>query len=123
MRSFFKIPDVLIIFLAAGVTFFSIFSVYMKLHFLSQVLIQAQNMEWTFPLTAEETVAVRGPLGDTVIRIHNNQSWVESSPCINQNCVETGLITRQGQWAACLPNNVLLIIHGAEDENVDAVAW
>jgi hypothetical protein len=123
MRSFFKIPDVLIIILAAGITFFSIFSVYMKPRTSSQVLIQAQDMEWTFPLNVEETVAVPGPLGDTVIRIHNNQAWVESSPCINQNCVETGAITRQGQWAACLPNNVLLIIHGAEDENVDAVAW
>jgi hypothetical protein len=123
MRSFFKIPDVLIIFLAAGITLFSIFSVYMKPQNLSQVLIQAQGMEWTFPLNAEETVAVPGPLGDTIVRIHNSQAWVESSPCINQNCVETGLITRQGQWAACLPNNVLLIIHGAEGENVDAVAW
>jgi hypothetical protein len=123
MKSFLKIPDVLIIFLAAGLTFFSIFSVYMKPQSSSQVLIQAQDMEWTFPLSAEETVSVSGPLGNTIIRLHNNQAWVESSPCINQNCVETGFITRQGQWAACLPNNVLLIIHGAEDENVDAVAW
>ena len=123
MKSFFKIPDVLIIILVAGFTFFSVFSVYMKPQSSSQVLIQADGKEWTFPLNAEETVAVPGPLGNTIVRIHNNQAWVESSPCINQNCVETGVIIRQGQWAACLPNNVLLIIHGAEDENVDAVAW
>jgi len=123
MRSFLKVADILIIFTAAGFTVFSAYAAYMKPQSLSQVLIKGQDREWTFPVNAQETVAVPGPLGDTVIRIQNGGVWVESSPCKNQTCTGAGTISRQGQWAACLPNNVLLIIRGEEEENVDAAVW
>ena len=118
-----KIPDILIIFLAAGLTFFSAFTVYIKPQGAARVLIRAQGTQWTFPVAAEETVVVSGPLGDTVVRIHESRAWVESSPCENQTCVAAGLLTRQGQWAACLPNNVLLIIEGTDGEGTDVIAW
>ena len=117
-----KIPDIFIIFLAAGLTVFSAYSVYVKPQGVSQVLIKGQGSEWTFQLDADETVVVSGPLGDTVVKIHGNRAWVESSPCENQTCVASGFVERQGQWAACLPNNVLLMIHGTGDEDVDAIS-
>ena len=89
-------------------------------------MIRGQGREWSFPLETKETVIVSGPLGNTVVRIDDNHAWVESSPCGNQTCVAAGLVTRQGQWAACLPNNVLLIIESAPamtGEDVDAVVW
>jgi len=118
-----KITDILIVLVAAGFTFLSAYSVYVKPQGKAHIYIKGQASEWAFPVNAEETVHVPGPLGNTVIRIHDNQTWVESSPCENQNCVVTGLLTRYGQWAACLPNNVLLIIHGVNDDDVDAVVW
>jgi len=118
-----KIPDVLIILLAAGLTFFSAYTVYIKGETKARVLIRGNGGEWAFPVSAEETVVVPGPLGDTVVRIGGSRAWVESSPCENQTCVASGALARRGQWAACLPNSVLLMIEGAEDENIDAVAW
>ena len=118
-----KIPDILIILLAAGLTFFSARAAYMKPDNSARVLIRGQGGEWTFHIDAEETVVVHGPLGDTIVRILDNRAWVESSPCDNQTCVASGFVARQGQWAACLPNNVLLMIQGTEDDDVDAVAW
>ena len=82
-----KIPDIVIILLALGLTGFSAFASYLSPRITTQVLIQGRDQLWLFPLDAEETVVVRGPLGDTVIRIHANQAWVESSPCDNQTCV------------------------------------
>jgi hypothetical protein len=124
MKSRIKTADILIILLAAGLTFFSAFAAYMKPQKTVRVLIQGQGQKWTFPLDAEETVVVSGPLGNTVVRIQNNRAWVESSPCENQTCVAAGHVTRQGAWAACLPNNVLLMIEGNDDDGeVDAVAW
>jgi len=123
MKPRIKIPDVLIILLAAGLTFFSAYSAYIKPQGQARVLIRGQGGEWAFPADAEETVVVRGPLGDTVVRIHGNRAWVESSPCENQTCVASGDVARHGEWAACLPNNVLLLIRGTEGEDVDTVAW
>lgn len=74
-------------------------------------------------MEATETVAVYGPLGVTVVRIGDNRAWVESSPCVSQTCVASGFIFRQGQWAACLPNNVLIIIEGVQSGEVDAISW
>jgi len=117
-----KIPDVFIILLSAGLTAFSAYAIYVKPQGEARVLIQGQDKEWTFQLDADETVVVSGPLGDTVVKIHGNRAWVESSPCENQTCVASGFVVRQGQWAACLPNNVLLMIHGTGDEDVHAIS-
>ena len=87
------------------------------------MVIRGQGSEWTFHQDAEEMVIVSGPLGNTVVRLGGSRAWVESSPCVNQTCVAAGYAVRQGQWAACLPNKVFLIIEGTDGENVDAVAW
>ena len=118
-----KFIDILIILAAAGVSFYSAYNAYIKPVGQAQVLIRGQDVEWTFPVNAEETVIVAGPLGDTVVKIHDNRAWVESSPCENQTCVASGHIVRQGQWEACLPNKVLLMIQGTGGGDVDAVVW
>ena len=123
MKIDIKIFDIVIIFAVAALTFYAAYSVYLKPYGKLQVLIRGQNNEWTFPLDAEEVITVRGPLGNTIVRIYENQAWIEASPCDNQTCVATGLIKRQSQWAACLPNNVLLLIHGIEENDVDSIAW
>ena len=122
-RPLIKLPDILIILLAGGLTFFSVFDAYLMPRGQVQVLIRGQGGEWAFPVNAEETVTVAGPLGDTVVRIHKGRAWVEASPCENQTCVASGSLVRHGQWAACLPNNVLLMIRGTGDDDVDAVVW
>jgi len=105
--------DLVIIALAIAFTGFSAFSVYIKPRDTTQVLIQGTSQKWIFPLDAEEAIAVRGPLGHTVIRIHNGKAWVESSPCDNKICVTAGHLNRHGEFAACLPNKVLLMIEGS----------
>jgi len=120
-----KIPDIVIILLSLGLTGFSAFSAYIKPHQTTQVVIQGQKQTWVFPLDAEETVSVQGPLGNTIVRIHGKEAWVESSPCTNKTCVLSGHIGFMGTWVACLPNNVFLLIEG-NDENgnfPDSTVW
>ncbi|MCL2411948.1 MAG: NusG domain II-containing protein [Treponema sp.] len=123
MKTKIKILDILIILIAAGFAFFSAYIVYMRPREHSQILVRGQGSEWIFPVDAEETIVVSGLLGDTIVRIGENHAWVESSPCLNQTCVAMGIIARHGQWAACLPNNVLLMIQGVRNDDLDAVAW
>ena len=120
-----KISDIVIILLAIALTAVSAFSVYVKPANTVQVLIEGPTQKWVFPLDAEETVSVKGIMGDTVIRISNNEAWVDSSPCDNQTCVGMGHVDYKGAWVACLPNNVYFIIEGSDDpeNNIDAAAW
>jgi len=118
-----KIPDIFIILVSVFVTLFSFLSMYAHSGNNTQVLIEGKNQKWIYPLDTTETVNVRGPLGITVIRVNGNEAWVESSPCYNQICVTAGHLSRNGQFAACLPNNVLLAIEGYDDGEIDGFAW
>ena len=126
MKINIKLSDIIIIILVTGITLFSGYSVYIKPNEKTQVLIRGQGTEWLFPIEADEVITVSGLLGDTIVRISENRAWVESSPCNNQTCAAAGSLFRQGQWTACLPNNVLVMIQGSSSAaggDVDAVAW
>ncbi|MCL2267098.1 MAG: NusG domain II-containing protein [Treponema sp.] len=121
-----KIPDILIIMLAAIITFYSAYLAYIKPRGQTYILIQAEEGKWVYPVNAHETVTVNGVIGDTVIKIEDSRAWIESSPCDNKTCIAAGKISRQGEWAACLPNNVLLLLYGSaeiKDDNIDSIAW
>ncbi|MDR0495411.1 MAG: NusG domain II-containing protein [Treponema sp.] len=83
--------------------------------------LKGENGEWVFPLDAVETVAVSGPLGDTLVEIQGGKARIVSSPCVNKSCVASGSVHAPGQWAACLPNRVMLYI--GDDDDVDAAVW
>jgi hypothetical protein len=124
-----KIPvkalDIVVVLLALALTGFSAFVVYVKPRNTVRVVINGSGREWVFPLDADETVTVPGPLGNTIVRIQDNQTWVESSPCTNQFCVAAGLVHQQGDWVACLPNNVFLMVEGQEVRRhvPDSTSW
>ena len=126
MKINIKLSDIIIIILVTGITLFSGYSVYIKQNEKTQVLIRGQGTEWLFPIEADEVITVSGLLGDTIVRISEKRAWVESSPCNNKTCAAAGSLFRKGQWAACLPNNVLVMIQGSSSAaggDVDAVAW
>jgi len=123
LKAYIKIFDILIILIAVLIIAFSFYTVYARPSGRLQILIQGQEGQWIFPIDAEETVFLKGPLGDTKVRLSGKYAWVESSPCDNQNCVASGKISRHGQWAACLPNNVILLLNNTEKNDVDSVTW
>ena len=120
-----KIVDIVIIILSCALTGFSAFSAYVQPQNAGQIMIESPAQKWVFPLDAEETLRIKGTLGTTVVRIHGKEAWFESSPCNNQTCVGTGHVNANGEWIACLPNNVFLIIEGADgqDDRPDRTAW
>ncbi|MCL2381416.1 MAG: NusG domain II-containing protein [Treponema sp.] len=115
-----RLPDVVIILLFAGLTAFSAYAFHMaRVSGVPMVTIQGpNNRTWVFALDSEETVRVRGILGDdTVIMISGGEVWAESSPCDNQVCVGMGRInaTSWWPWVACIPNNVFFMVEGSRD--------
>jgi hypothetical protein len=89
----------------------------------AQISIKSAGRTWVFPLDAEETIIVSGPLGNTTIEIRDGEAYILHSPCANQTCIAVGPIHRQGQWVACLPNGVFLSIEGEENGGLDATTW
>ncbi|MDR1410701.1 MAG: NusG domain II-containing protein [Spirochaetaceae bacterium] len=116
--------DFLVIGIAALLTGYCAFSVYAGPRENGHVLIRGSEGSWLFPLDAEETVEVPGPLGVTVVEIKDMRVHVISSPCANQTCVASGHIYSGGQWTACLPNRVFVMIEDdADGPFVDSGTW
>jgi hypothetical protein len=80
------------------------------------------EQQWIYPLDAETTVRVPGPLGETVVEIADGAVRVISSPCPEKICIKTGRISKPGQWIACLPNRVFISIRGKRSEQPDAIS-
>jgi hypothetical protein len=88
------------------------------------VVVKGPDKTWIFPLEADERVSVTGSIGETLIEIRKGCAAIVSSPCNGQTCVAAGEINKNGQWAACLPNRVFILIEGAADTDaIDAASW
>ncbi len=91
------------------------------------VLIQAPTGSWIFPLSKDLEFSDTGPAGSCVIAIHSGSVRVLASDCPLMICIQTGAISRPGEWIACLPHQVFIRIDGSRAEaatdSTDAVAF
>lgn len=62
--------------------------------------------------TAEFTL--RGAVGEMVLRVESNSIRVVRSSCPNQVCVKQGPVRYPGEMLVCVPNRLVVLIHGAE---------
>lgn len=63
-----------------------------------------------FSLRDTRDIRIEGPLGETHIIIRKGQARFVSSPCAQKQCVHSGWLKRNGDFAACLPNRISLFI-------------
>jgi hypothetical protein len=119
-----KLGDILIIITA--LCFIVVFSLNIFTHRASagELHVILPDKEYIYTLQKNEEITIQGPLGASVIHIKDNHVCMHSSPCSLQLCVEKGTITHPGEWIACLPNKILIIIKGKEnDQNeIDALS-
>jgi hypothetical protein len=87
----------------------------------ARAVIKGRDGEWVYPLSADRIVDVAGPLGSTRVEIRGKAVHIEESACPNKTCIAAGFIEKNGQWIACLPNQVLVRVEGgSSDAGVDA---
>ena len=84
------------------------------------VSITACDTEYVYPLSENRTVRVNGILGESVIAIENNSVQFISSPCYNHLCESSPVLKKNGDWSACLPNEIFVQIKG-NDNTLDAM--
>ncbi|MFW5431829.1 MAG: NusG domain II-containing protein [Methylophilaceae bacterium] len=83
---------------------------------------QGDKIIGTYDLDQERALHVHGPLGDSHITITDGRVRFKQSPCNNQYCVHQGWLSRAGQVAICLPNQIGLQLIG-EDKPYDSLNY
>lgn len=63
-------------------------------------------------LTHNQTLDVPGPLGVSLITVEGGRARVARDPSPRQYCVKQGWLSRAGETAICLPNQISLELVG-----------
>ncbi|HEY0841253.1 NusG domain II-containing protein [Methylotenera sp.] len=76
----------------------------------------------TYSLNQQRDIHVEGAIGSATVSIMNGRARFSKSPCHNQYCVHQGWLSRSGQAALCLPNQLSLELIG-ETKNYDSLNY
>lgn len=77
-------------------------------------LVVPGQPEQVIDLHKEHRYVIAGPLGDNVIEVQNGKIRFAQSPCSGKQCIHSGWLSEAGDFAACLPNRVSLVVAGTE---------
>ena len=72
----------------------------------------ADTIYGTYSLNQQREIRIQGPLGPATISIMHGKARFSQAPCHNQYCVHQGWLSRSGQAAICLPNQLSLVLLG-----------
>ena len=67
------------------------------------------NRDGTFPLNN----------GSNILVVENGEAWVSEANCPDKVCMGMGKISRNGDFIACLPNRLIVVVEGGEEALVD----
>ena len=67
------------------------------------------NRDGTFPLNG----------GSNVLVVENGEAWVSEANCPDKVCMGMGKISRNGEFIACLPNRLIIVVEGGEQSPID----
>ncbi len=71
-----------------------------------------------------QTVTVQGRLGESQIEVKTGEIRFISSPCHNKFCLHAGWLKTNGDFVACLPNQVSIELHNhRKDTKFDSVVY
>lgn len=65
-------------------------------------------------LDVDQRLNIEGPLGTSVIEIHQGKVRFVDSPCRGKQCIHSGWLQKTGDFAACLPNHISIAVIGHE---------
>ena len=81
----------------------------------SQLKVRLGNkIVGTYDLNQTRELHIHGPKGEAIILIQKGKARFKRSPCTNQYCVHQGWLSRAGEVAICLPNQISLQLIGSK---------
>ncbi len=116
------IGDAVIFSLCLFLVLISIFYALRKKSGRDVLLVFAGDEKYIYPLTRDGVYEIPGKIGVSVICVEDGKARFLDSPCPNKTCVASHPVSKNGEWAACLPNDVFIRVEASSDD-LDAVAF
>ncbi len=74
-------------------------------------------------LQHSQQITVQGRIGESLIEVKNGRIHFLTSPCHNKFCIHAGWLTHNGDFVACLPNQVSIELHNLKTTKFDSVVY
>jgi len=74
--------------------------------------VQTESSQYYYPLFKDATYSFTGPIGITTVRCSPLGAKIVESNCASHQCMLGREISKSGEWRACLPNRVMIIVKG-----------
>lgn len=74
------------------------------------IITDYQGHRQILPLNRDIALTVTGPRGDSHIEIKQGEIRFTSSPCPGKQCIHRGWLKNAGEFNACLPNGISILI-------------
>ena len=68
-----------------------------------------------YPLRKSGTFPLNG--GSNILVVENGEAWVSDADCPDKVCMGMGKISRNGEFIACLPNRLRIVVEGAAEQS------
>lgn len=88
----------------------------------SNFYVESGGKKYVYPIDSDETLEFKGVIGTTVVRIKDKRASITHSDCRDKVCIEMGHVYKNGQFAACLPNKIILGVEGDNGE-IDGITY
>jgi hypothetical protein len=99
----------------------SLGSEFRRAHFAQVIIASIRTRE--IDLRQPQTISLQGLRGEVVLEVAAQRIRVRSSACPNQFCVKQGYVSRSGQMLVCVPNRLVVLISGAQQDELDAITY
>jgi len=74
-----------------------------------------------YNLNENREIRIKGPLGVSIVRIHDGKAEIVKAPCPNKTCMKMGPIPDRGRVMICIPNRLVVEIKDAAGGKTDAI--
>ena len=81
------------------------------------VTVRTADGEAIYPLNKDGVFSLNG--GTNTLVIENGEAWVSEADCPDKICMGMGKISKNGEFIACLPNQVIIVVEGGEESPID----
>lgn len=88
---------------------------------VAEVVVAGHPVE-ALDLGRDGEVEVQGRMGPSRLLVQEGRVRFTASPCRGKQCIHSGWLAREGDFAACLPNGVAVEVLGPE-RGLDAINY
>ena len=116
--------DIVLIALAGiVVVLFFVFKSFSQTDLVAEVYYDGKVIDTVNLSEKEEKKICTGENSSVVIVSRDGKIYFESSPCPDKVCVKSGELNKNGDFASCLPEKVVIKVSGAKTSEIDAIVY